>query len=120
LHISRLKWIFINCVCIFSFEGNSIDPNRVNVTDRKDNGWLGGALLENSDSFIACSSRWSNQFYENVLPAKGHYYMNGMCNWRPKNDIFQDNLPQISSKVSRLLPLTTESDTGINYACQKN
>lgn len=94
----------IQCYFWLFHIGNVQDPTLTGVTDRKDNGWLGGALVESSETLVTCGSRWSNQHF---LLSKEHYFMNGICYWRSKNDIFQDPFPSPANS-SRLLPIVDE------------
>lgn len=89
--------------------GNVQDPIHSNVVDRKDGGWLGGALAEDHDDFFACGNRWSNQKLvststSSANPEDKDYFMNGICHMRPKTDLLQSPLPPVSNS-SRVLPI---------------
>lgn len=78
--------------------------------DRKDGGWLGGAMAAVGNRFVACGSRWVNQKYKNA------YLMSGICYWIPKNHVIanmvNETWPWLPPKYSyRLSAFLKESNT---------
>ena len=76
------------------------------VVNRKDGGLLGlggATFIGDSNRFVTCAPRWSNQRGNRIDPTS-HYFMNGICYWRPKDQIIQDFVPSLLSNHT-LIPL---------------
>ncbi|CAG7786106.1 unnamed protein product, partial [Allacma fusca] len=100
------------CEVVMMDPTNAGDVHERGVRDRKDGGWLGASLSsDKSDRFVTCASRWANQrfAYDVNYPHSNEFFLNGICYWRPKQDLLEDTIQDLPPNY-RLLPLSHVDD----------
>ena len=114
------KWVFLKCHCelLTNVEDFKVQYHHApgeEVLNRKDGGLLGGSLSVGSDRLISCASRWANQRANNISRSS-HYLMNGLCYWRPTEQIVTDFVADLLSNHT-IIPLRNKGNIYFTRAC---